>query len=173
MKKMLPILLLMLLGACGKGEPSVDAVLPPGTFNLSTWITDAGGRSLDLAGDWAVFQDPDETRFTHFLHFDQTSETVYSVTENEVFMLEYERGLEELPRYATGAVDKCRSVFLWTGSRDLIYINGRTHDDYRAWYSLYHAFYGDPDPYVVIDDDTLGFEDRPTVRLRRIKSFQD
>ena len=173
MKKMLPILLLMLLGACGKGEPSVDAVLPPGTFNISTLITDADGRSLDLAGDWAVFQDPDETRFTHFLHFDQTSETAYSVTENKVFMLEYEQGRETLPCYAAGAVDKRCSVFLWAGSRDLIYKDGRTHDDYRAWYSLYHAFYGDPDPYVVIDDDTLSFEDRPAVRLRRIKSFQD
>ena len=56
--------------SCDKTYPSVDEMIPPGTFNLSTVITDASGKSLGLAGDWAVFQDPDETKFTNYLHYD-------------------------------------------------------------------------------------------------------
>lgn len=72
MKKIIPLLFLFLFlfCSCDKTYPSVDEMLPPGTFNLSTVITDANGNSLDLAGDWEVFQDPDETKFTNYLHYD-------------------------------------------------------------------------------------------------------
>ena len=94
---LLALLLLLFLGSCDDAFPSVDELLPPGTFNLSTVITDSSGNSLDLAGEWAVFQDSNETKFTHFIHYDQTSETSYSVTENTVFMLDYDQGRESLP----------------------------------------------------------------------------
>ena len=147
-----------------------DAI--PGRFNLSTVITDANGNSLDLAGDWAVFQDPDETKFTNYLHYDQTSETMFSVKENDAFMLEYDQGRESLPVYVNGIVDKRRSVFLQGATRDLIYKDGRIHTDYRDVYILYNAAYGDPDLHAIIDDNTLTFEDLPNVRLRRIKAFE-
>ena len=44
--------------------------------------------------------------------------------------------------------------------------------DYRDVYILYNAAYGDPDLHVIIDDNTLTFEDLPNVRLRRIKAFE-
>lgn len=72
MKKIIPLLFLFLFlfCSCDKTYPFVDEMLPLGTFNLSTVITDANGNSLDLARDWAVFQDPDETKFTNYLHYD-------------------------------------------------------------------------------------------------------
>ena len=174
MKKIIPLLFLFLFlfCSCDKTYPSVDEMLPPGTFNLSTVITDANGNSLDLAGDWVVFQDPDETKFTNYLHYDQTSETMFSVKENDAFMLEYDQGRESLPVYVNGIVDKRRSVFLQGATRDLIYKDGRIHTDYRDVYILYNAAYGDPDLHVIIDDNTLTFEDLPNVRLRRIKAFE-
>lgn len=173
-KKVIPLLFLFLFlfCSCDKTYPSVDEMLPPGTFNLSTVITDANGNSLYLAGDWAVFQDPDETKFTNYLHYDQTSETMFSVKENDAFMLEYDQGRESLPVYVNGIVDKRHSVFLQGATRDLIYKDGRIHTDYRDVYILYNAAYGDPDLHVIIDDNTLTFEDLPNVRLRRIKAFE-
>lgn len=172
MKKILPMLLLILLISCSKPYPSVDELLPPGTFNLSTIITDSYGNSVDLAGDWAVFQDPDETKFTNYLHYDQTSETVFSVTYNNTFMMEYDEGRETLPVYDNGSVDKRRSLFLQGGTRDLIYKDGRIHTDYRYCYILYNAAYGSPDLHIIIDENTLTLEDLPNVRLRRITAFQ-
>ena len=171
MKKILPFLLLILLGGCKKSYPSVDELLPLGTFNLSTVITDANGNSLDLAGDWAVFQDPDETKFTNYLHYDQTSKTVFSVTANNIFILEYDEGRETLPEYDSGKVDKRRSLFIKAGTDELIYKDGRVHSDYRKSYYLYHTAYGSPDRHVILDENTLSYEDLPNVRLRRITSF--
>jgi len=168
-----PVLLVLLLFSCEKPYPSVDELLPPGTFNLSTVITDSSGRQVDLSGDWAVFQDPSETKFTNFLHYDQTTETVYSVTYNDVFMMEYDSGRESLPVYEGGIIDKRRSVFLRGASWDLIYKDGRVHTDYRSYYILYHAAYSTPALHVIIDEDTLTFEDLPDVRLRRIKAFRE
>ena len=158
---------------CDKSSSALDGQLAPGTFNLSTVITDAQGKSLDLAGDWAVFQDPDENRFFNYLHYDQNSETVYSVQYNDVFMLEYDQGRESLPIYDMGVVNKPRGAFLRGGTRNLIYIDGRIHEDYRSVSLLYHAAYGSPDLHVILDDNTLTYEDLPNVRLRRITSFSE
>ena len=173
--KRLYIILLSIASLYGCGKPSsiLDGQLAPGTFNLSTVITDANGKSLDLAGDWAVFQDPEEDRFFNYLHYDQDSETVYSVKFNEIFMLEYDQGRESLPRYDMGVVDKRCSVFLRGGSRNLLYFDGRIHEDYRNVAILYHSAYGSPDLHVILDDNTLTYEDLPNVRLRRITSFSD
>lgn len=111
MKKIILALLILLWG-CDKPYPDVDELLPPGTFNLSTIIVDANGNSLDLAGDWAVFQDPVQTLFTNFIHYDQTSETSFSVTSNTVFMMEYDKGRAYLPSYDHGMVNQPRSIFL-------------------------------------------------------------
>ena len=174
MKRLYIILLSMAcLYGCGKPSSSWEEQLAPGTFNLSTIITDANGKSLDLAGDWAVFQDPDEDRFFNYLHYDQDSETIYSVESNDVFMKEYDQGRESLPRYDKGVVDKRRGVFLRGGTRNLIYFDGRIHEDYRSVFILYHSAYGSPDLLVVLDDNTLTYEDLPNVRLRRITSFFD
>ena len=174
MKRLYIILLSVAsLYGCGKPSSSWEEQLPPGTFNLSTIITDANGKSLDLAGDWAVFQDPDEDRFFNYLHYDQDSETIYSVESNDVFMKEYDQGRESLPRYDKGVVDKRRGVFLRGGTRNLIYFDGRIHEDYRSVFILYHSAYGSPDLLVVLDDNTLTYEDLPNVRLRRITSFSD
>ena len=161
-----------LLG-CGKPSSNGDGQLTPGTFNLSTVITDTNGNSLDIAGDWAVFQDPDENRFFNYLHYDQNSETVYSVQYNDVFMLEYDQGRESLPSYDMGIVDKQRDVFLRGGTRNLLYLDGRIHEDYRSVSLLYHAAYSSPELHVILDDNTLTFEDLPNVRLRRITSFSE
>ena len=174
MKRLYIILLSMAsLYGCGKTSSSWEEQLAPGTFNLSTIITDAKGKSLDLAGDWAVFQDPEEDRFFNFLHYDQNSETVYSVEYNDVFMKEYDQGRESLPTYDMGVVDKRRGVFLRGGTRNLLYLDGRIHQDFRSVYILYHAAYGSPDLHVVLDENTLTYEDLPNVRLRRITSFSD
>ena len=174
MKRLYIILLSMAsLYGCGKPSSSWEEQLAPGTFNLSTIITDANGKSLDLAGDWAVFQDPEEDRFFNFLHYDQNSETVYSVEYNDVFMKEYDQGRESLPTYDMGVVDKRRGVFLRGGTRNLLYLDGRIHQDFRSVYILYHAAYGSPDLHVVLDENTLTYEDLPNVRLRRITSFSD
>ena len=174
MKRLYIILLsIASLYGCGKPSSDWDEQLAPGTFNLSTVITDAHGKSLDLAGDWAVFQDPDEERFFNFLHYDQHSETNYSVQFNDVFMKEYDQGRESLPHYDMGVVDKRRGVFLRGGSRNLLYIDGRIHEDYRNVAILYHAAHGSPALHVILDDNTLTFEDLPNVRLRRITSFSD
>lgn len=174
MKRVSVILLFAasLLG-CSKPSSALDGELVPGTFNLSTIITDANGKSLDLAGDWAVFQDPVENRFFNYLHYDQHSETVYSVQYNDVFMLEYDQGRESLPVYDEGVVNKRRGVFLRGGTRDLLYIDGRIHNDYRSLSILYHAAYGSPDLHVILDDNTLTYENLPNVRLRRITSFSE
>ena len=97
---------------------------------------------------------------------------MFSVKENDAFMLEYDQGRESLPVYVNGIVDKRRSVFLQGATSDLIYKDGRIHTDYRDVYILYNAAYGDPDLHVIIDDNTLTFEDLPNVRLRRIKAFE-
>ena len=174
MKRLYILLLSMAsLYGCGKPSSSWEEQLAPGTFNLSTIITDAKGKSLDLAGDWAVFQDPDEARFFNYLHYDQNSETVYSVEYNDVFMIEYDQGRESLPTYNMGVVDKRRGVFLRGGTRNLLYFDGRIHQDFRSVYILYHAAYGSPDLHVVLDENTLTYEDLPNVRLRRITSFSD
>lgn len=173
MKRIFPFLFLLSLISCGRAYPSVDELLPPGTFNLSTVITDANGNSLDLAGDWAVFQDPDETKFTDYLHYDQTSETVFSVKENDAFMLEYDQAKESLPVYDNGSVDKRRSLFLQGATRKLIYKDGRVHTDYREVYHLYNSAYSSPDLHVIIDDNTIAFQDLPNVRLRRIMRFHE
>ena len=174
MKRLYIILLSMAsLYGCGKPSSSWEEQLDPGTFNLSTIITDANGKSLDLAGDWAVFQDPEEDRFFNYLHYDQNSETVYSVEYNDVFMKEYDQGRESLPTYDMGVVDKRRGVFLRGGTRNLLYLDGRIHQDFRSVYILYHAAYGSPDLHVVLDENTLTYEDLPNVRLRRITSFSD
>ena len=174
MKRLYILLLSMAsLYGCGKPSSSWEEQLAPGTFNLSTIITDANGKSLDLAGDWAVFQDPDEARFFNYLHYDQNSETVYSVEYNDVFMKEYDQGRESLPTYDMGVVDKRRGVFLRGGTRNLLYFDGRIHQDFRSVYILYHAAYGSPDLHVVLDENTLTYEDLPNVRLRRITSFSD
>lgn len=174
MKRLYILLLSMAsLYGCGKPSASWEEQLAPGTFNLSTIITDANGKSLDLAGDWAVFQDPEEDRFFNFLHYDQNSETVYSVEYNDVFMKEYDQGRESLPTYDMGIVDKRRGVFLRGGTRNLLYFDGRIHQDFRSVYILYHAAYGSPDLHVVLDENTLTYEDLPNVRLRRITSFSD
>ena len=174
MKRLYILLLSMAsLYGCGKPSSSWEEQLAPGTFNLSTIITDAKGKSLDLAGDWAVFQDPEEDRFFNFLHYDQNSETVYSVEYNDVFMKEYDQGRESLPTYDMGVVDKRRGVFLRGGTRNLLYFDGRIHQDFRSVYILYHAAYGSPDLHVVLDENTLTYEDLPNVRLRRITSFSD
>ena len=174
MKRLYILLLSMVsLYGCGKPSSSWEEQLAPGTFNLSTIITDANGKSLDLAGDWAVFQDPEEDRFFNFLHYDQNSETVYSVEYNDVFMKEYDQGRESLPTYDMGVVDKRRGVFLRGGTRNLLYLDGRIHQDFRSVYILYHAAYGSPDLHVVLDENTLTYEDLPNVRLRRITSFSD
>ena len=174
MKRLYILLLSMAsLYGCGKPSSSWEEQLAPGTFNLSTIITDAKGKSLDLAGDWAVFQDPDEARFFNYLHYDQNSETVYSVEYNDVFMKEYDQGRESLPTYDMGVVDKRRGVFLRGGTRNLLYFDGRIHQDFRSVYILYHAAYGSPDLHVVLDENTLTYEDLPNVRLRRITSFSD
>ena len=175
MKRIIPLLSLLIaicLTGCDEAYPSVDELLPPGTFNLSTVITDSNGNSVDLAGDWAVFQDPDETRFTNYLHYDQTTETVFSVTCNDTFMLEYDQGRETLPVYDNGNVDKRRSIFLRGATHKIIYKDGRTHADYRDYYILYNAAYGSPNLHVILDENTLTYEDLPNVRLRRILSFQ-
>ena len=171
MKKILPFLLLILLGGCEKSDPSWDELLPPGTFNLSTVITDSNGNSLDIAGDWAIFQDPDETKFTKFIHFDQISDTIYSVEENDVFMLEYNAGRESLPIYDNGTVNKRRTLFIKGGTTRLIYKDGRIHLDFRSDYALHKIPYSSPEQYVVLDDNTLGHEESPNYRLRRITSF--
>ena len=174
MKRLYILLLSMAsLYGCGKPSASWEEQLAPGTFNLSTIITDANGKSLDLSGDWAVFQDPEEDRFFNYLHYDQNSETVYSVEYNDVFMKEYDQGRESLPTYDMGIVDKRRGVFLRGGTRNLLYFDGRIHQDFRSVYILYHAAYGSPDLHVVLDENTLTYEDLPNVRLRRITSFSD
>lgn len=175
MKKIFPILIILSLFGCDKEHyPSVDELLPPGTFNLTTVITDADGNSLDIAGDWAVFQDPDETKFTKFLHFDQTTETIFSVEENGIFMLEYDHGNESLPVYDNGNIDKRRSLFILGTTYKIIYKDGHIHHDYRDDYSPYRhyiALYGPPEPCVIIDDNTITYQDSPNYRLRRIKRF--
>ncbi len=174
MKRLYIILLSMAsLYGCGKPSPGWDGQLAPGTFNLSTVITDAHGKSLDLAGDWVVFQDPEEERFFSFLHYDQHSETNYSVQFNDVFMKEYDQGRESLPHYDMGVVDKRRGVFLRGRSRNLLYFDGRIHEDNRNVAILYHSAYGSPSLHVILDDNTLTYEDLPNVRLRRITSFSD
>ena len=173
MKRITSMLLLILLAGCSKSYPSVEEMLPAGTFNLTTVITDSNGNSVDLAGDWAVFQDPEGTFFTNYLHYDQTSETVFSVKYNDAFMMEYDAGRESLPVYGHGIVNKRKSLFLKGGFRDLIYKGGRIHPDYRSSYILYNAAYGSPDLHVILDENTLSFEDLPNVRLRRIKAFQE
>ena len=174
MKRLYIILLSVAsLYGCGKPSSSWEEQLAHGTFNLSTIITDANGKSLDLAGDWAVFQDPEEDRFFNYLHYDQNSETVYSVEYNDVFMKEYDQGRESLPTYDMGVVDKRRGVFLRGGTRNLLYLDGRIHQDFRSVYILYHAAYGSPDLHVVLDENTLTYEDLPNVRLRRITSYSD
>ncbi|MBQ9597656.1 MAG: hypothetical protein IJR34_05355 [Bacteroidales bacterium] len=173
MKKFLPFLLLILLGACEKSDPSWDELLPPGTFNLSTVITDSNGNSLDIAGDWAIFQDPGETKFTKFIHFDQISDTIYSVEGNKVFMLEYDAGRETLPVYDNGTANKRRTLFIKEGTTKLIYKDGRIHLDFRSDYGPRKIAYSSPTLYVVLDENTLGDEDYPNYRLRRIKSFSD
>lgn len=171
MKKILSALLLIIFPACSEKPLSLDEVLPPGTFNLSTIIMDANGNSLDLAGDWAVFQDPSESRFTKFIHYDQTRETIYSADDNKIFMMEYLEGRGSLPYYEHGIVNKSRGTFLQTDSNEIIYKDGRIHADYRDFFILYNAAYGPPELMVILDDDTISFEDLPNTRLRRIKSF--
>lgn len=173
MKKIFPVLFLIWFCGCEKSDPSLDELLPPGTFNLSTVITDSKGNSLDIAGDWAIFQDPDETKFAKYIHFDQTSETIYSVEENDVFMLEYNAGRESLPIYDNGTVNKRRTLFIKGGTTRLIYKDGRIHLDFRSDYALHKTPYSSPQQYVVLDDNTLGHEESPNYRLRRIKSFSD
>lgn len=173
MKKIIPFLLLILLGGCKKSYPSVDELLPPRTYNLSTVITDSNGNSLDIAGDWAIFQDPGETKFTKFIHFDQTSDTIYSVDGNNVFMLEYDAGRESLPIYDNGTVNKRRTLFIKGGTTRLIYKDGRIHLDFRSDYALHKTPYSSPEQYVVLDENTLGHEQSPNYRLRRIRSFSD
>lgn len=173
MNKLFPVLILLSLIGCSKTSPSVDEMLPPESFNLNTVITDANGNSLDLAGDWAVFQDPDETKFTNYLHYDQTTETVFSIKENDTFMLEFDQGKESLPVYDNGSVDKRRSLFIQGATRKLIYKDGCVHTDYRDVYRLYNAAYSSPDLHVIIDNNTITLQDLPNVRLRRIKNFQE
>ena len=88
-------------------------------------------------------------------------------------MKEYDQGRESLPTYDMGVVDKRRGVFLRGGTRNLLYLDGRIHQDFRSVYILYHAAYGSPDLHVVLDENTLTYEDLPNVRLRRITSFSD
>lgn len=173
MRKITSILLLILFASCSKLNQSRDHELSPGTFNLSTIITDSYGNSVDIAGDWAIFQDPDEIRFTNYLHYDQTSETVFSVKYNEIFMMEFDEGRESLPVFDNGIVNKRKSIFLKGASRDLIYKGGRIHHDYRSLSNIYNTAYGSPYLHVVIDDNTITLEDAPNVRFRRIKSFQE
>ena len=173
MKKIFPVLFLILFCACEKSDPSWDELLPPGTFNLSTVITDSNGNSLDIAGDWAIFQDPGETKFTKFIHFNQISDTIYSVEGNKVFMLEYDAGRETLPVYDNGTANKRRTLFIKEGTTKLIYKDGRIHLDFRSDYGPRKIAYSSPTLYVVLDENTLGDEDYPNYRLRRIKSFSD
>lgn len=173
MKKIFPVLFLIWFCGCEKSDPSLDELLPPGTFNMNTVIIDSKGNSLDIAGDWAIFQDPDETKFAKYIHFDQTSDTIYSVEENDVFMLEYNAGRESLPIYDNGTVNKRRTLFIKGGTTRLIYKDGRIHLDFRSGYALHKTPYSSPTLYVVLDENTLGDEDYPNYRLRRIKSFSD
>ena len=99
--------------ACSEKTNPIDAALPPGTFNLSTVITDSEGNSLDLAGDWAVFTDPDETRFTNYLHFEQDRQLTYSVLDNQIYMVDVDQGKRSLPVYDNGLVSEPRNVFLF------------------------------------------------------------
>lgn len=156
---------------CEKEEPSFDEVLPPGTYNLSTVITDVNGNSTDLAGDWAVFQDPQETSFTRYIHYDQTSTTIYHIMENDVFRLEYEHERETLPVYEHGQVDKRKEQFVGGTSDPLIYLDGRLYSDHRNFYHLYHSYYSLMTQYVILDENTLGVETSPGYRLRRITAF--
>lgn len=159
--------------ACSEKTNPIDAALPPGTFNLSTVITDSEGNSLDLAGDWAVFTDPDETRFTNYLHFEQDRQLTYSVLDNQIYMVDVDQGKRSLPVYDNGLVSEPRNVFLFRLERKLIYKDGRVHTDFREVYSLYHTVYGDPDLIIVLDENTIAYEDLPGTRLRRIVAFQE
>ena len=108
MKHLLILFLFPCLLACSK-EPDPYGTPPqPGTFNLTTVITDAAGKSVDIAGDWAVFTEPEETRFNKFIQFTQDSETVFDIQSNEAFMLEYKQDRETLPVYSGGKVDEAR-----------------------------------------------------------------
>lgn len=173
MKKFLPVcLILCAVIGCEKKEPSFDEVLPPGTYNQSTVITDVNGNSTDLAGDWAVFQEPQESKFTQYIHYDQTSRRIYDITGNTVFLMEYERERETLPVYDHGQVDKRREQFVGGASSDpLIYLGGRLYSDHRNLYHLYHSYYSPATQYIVLDEDTLGAENNPRYRLRRITAF--
>ena len=156
------------LSGCGK----IDENLLPGTFNRSTVIVDGKGKSVDIAGDWAVFRDSGTSQFTHYLHYDQESEIAYSVLDNEVFMLEYDQGRESLPKYNNGRVDKPRSVFIQRNIRKVLFIDGKIHTDYRDYPLLYNKLYGEPDLLVILDKNTLTYEDLPHVHLRRISTFR-
>ncbi len=167
---------IIVLGLCGcEKYPTVDELLPPGTFNLTTVITDAAGNSVDLAGNWAVFQTPDETCFTHYVHYEQTFSIAYSVTNNDVFMLEYDQGRESLPVYDDGKVNRPRSLFVGSVTYPLIYKDGHVYDDFREKYhpGLPGDVLGLQEPFVILDDDTLTYEDSPNIRMRRIYSFAE
>lgn len=159
------------LAGCAGQIPSMDELLPPGTFNLSTVVTDSNGNQVDIAGDWAVFRDPGESEFTVFVHYDQESKSIFSVLDNEIFMIGCEAGRRTLPVYENGVVDQPRSIFLPRSTDKIIYKEGRVYQDRRDWCLLYEAPYGNPEPIVIIDSDTLSFEDLPNTRLRRIISF--
>lgn len=175
MKPILPFLLVAacFITGCSKQGPSIDEQLPPGTFNLNTIVADKYGNSVDMAGDWAVFQDPYGTTFTNYIHYDQESETFFSVLDNVSFMLEYGQHHRTLPVYEDGVVNQQSGIFLLRTVNRIIYKDGKIHPDYRDCYILHNAAYGEPKPIVVIDSDTLTFEDLPDSRLRRIKSFMN
>ena len=113
----------ILFFACEKQNPYGELI--PGTFNTTTVIIDNDGNSTDLAGDWDVFTDPEESYFTHYLHFDQEMELSYNILDNDIFRISCEQGKESLPLYSDGVVDKRRSMFPWNNKTPLIYLNGK------------------------------------------------
>lgn len=163
--------MLLFAVVCLSGCAKLDQSLLPGTFNRSTIIVDEKGNSVDIAGDWAVFRNPGASQFTHYLHYNQESEIAYSVLDNEVFMLEYDQGRASLPKYNNGRVDKPRSLFLQRNIRKVLFLDGKIHSDYRDYPLLYNKLYGEPDLVVILDKNTLTYEDLPNVRLRRISTF--
>ena len=166
-----PFCMIISVLVCACGKRPVDYELVPGTFNQTTVITDMNGMSVDIAGDWAVFTDPYEVQFTHFIHFDQTSETTYNILENEIFTIACLQGNESLPVYDNGTVNKRKELFLCNGQTELIYLDGKIHVDYRDTQILYGTPYGDPYPLEILDEETLTHTDFPGARLRRIHSF--
>ena len=171
------VFLLVMWCCCACEEYPLIEDLVPGTFNLTTVITDGKGRSTDIAGDWAVFHDPDEVQFTHYIHFDQVSQTGYNILDNEIFIVNCLQGKEDLPVYDGGVVDKRKALFPQCSWSALIYLDGRIHPDYRDTKYLYHASYGNPYELEILDDDTILFlftdtyTQIPASRLRRIHAF--